>query len=115
MSDRDYMISFNGHLKEETRPEGWPKVVYDKAVFRVHHIEQELVDYMNAKVTGFQAQQGMTVSRENIPNVDDGLDLSTEKSFGNGLFIPMHMIAFMSYTVKRLQTLVPNNDSKEVM
>lgn len=108
----DYLICFNGHLLESSRPEGWPKVVYDKTVFRVKENAAELADYMNGKVSDFQHRGGMTIGRGDI-EIDN--EIESDKEFGNGLFVPMHMIAFMSYTVKRLVGAVPPDDNKVVM
>lgn len=100
----DYFVSFNGHLKEGSRPDGWPKIVQDKFVYRSENPAQ-LVEYLNEKARRIKQDGGMTVEVKE-PYPDD--DLKSDDQFGNGKFIPLHMIAYISYTVRTTAAPMPD-------
>ena len=105
----DYFVSFNGHLVESTRPDGWPKVVSDKVVVRSQSLDT-LVNAVNQKAEQIKHDGGLTVTMDDI---DLGDDLKSDKGFGKGIYVPMHMIAYISYTVRTLVTVVPDLTGEE--
>ncbi len=109
----DYFVSFNGRLVESSRPDGWPQFVQDKFVFRAENATQ-LVEALNTKAQNIKNQGGMTVVLDddlevNIP------DLVSDSEFGRGVYVPMHMIAYIAYTVKKMITAMPDLGDKGVI
>ena len=100
----DYYCSFNGHLLEGTRPEGWPTVVKDEFVYRANTPEV-LVDYMNKRAAQVQINGGLHIIKEKILGKEDE---QTNGSFNEGAFVPLHMFSYIDYTVKQLMTPMPD-------
>jgi hypothetical protein len=109
----DYFVSFNGHLVESTRPEGWPKVVRDKFVYRAKEVST-LLDFLNKKAKEYQNSEGMTVETEEGMGSDNP-DLISDKDFGKGVYVPMHMIAYISYTIRRMSAEMPDTEDPGVV
>lgn len=109
----DYFVSFNGYLVERTRPDGWPKVVRDKFVYRAERVEK-LIEGLNGKAKEYQTLGGMNIVFDQSEEkeieasiaLDCGEQMKTDPLFGKGFFVPMHMIAFINYTIRPLSGVV---------
>lgn len=112
----DYFVSFNGHLVEKTRPDGWPRTVKDQFTFRCNETD-ELVDFLNQKAKGYQSTGGMTVAfeKEVLAELLEEDEKKTDRTFANGFFVPMHMIAYINYTIRQLAAPVPTGDVKVIL
>jgi hypothetical protein len=103
----DFYVSFNGFLKEDSRPDGWPRVVRNAAIYRADKAD-DLTGTLNEKAKTFQEAHGMNVTfdKGDLDKVRDWIrhaspdEPVSDPKFGNGFFIPMHMIAFINYTVR---------------
>lgn len=95
----DYFVSFNGHFIESLRPTGWPAIVQEKMVFRADSPEI-LAAHMNQRAAQLKHTGGLTVT------VDDGV--KPDPIFGGSKFVPLHMFAYIDFTVKQLASEMPN-------
>lgn len=102
-------MSFNGHLVERTRPDGWPNVVRDEFTIRVDNREQ-LVAILNQKATRIKEDGGMTITfDEKLWNELVGeREKKSDSQLGRGFYVPMHQIAYMNFEVKLLCSPVPD-------
>lgn len=112
-------MSFNGHLLEGSRPKGWPTIVKDKFIYQAEDPDH-LVEYLNKKAAEIKRDNGMTIilePKEVDPDCEDrdGDDLKSDERFGNGKFVPMHMISYISYTVRKLANIVPEIGSDGIV
>jgi hypothetical protein len=95
-----YYVSFNGHLVESRRPDGWPRVVRDKFVYQCDTGEQ-LASYLNEKAKDIQNRGGMHINFTKKEAEElRGDEMSTDQSFGYGCFVPMSMFTHIDYTVR---------------
>jgi len=91
----DYLVRFFGHVMETRRPRGWPAVVEHHAVCRADNAE-EASKYIANLARQIKIEQGM------FSNFDLPGDTASDTEFGNGKFVPMHMLTHISFSVRRM-------------
>lgn len=101
----DYSIRFIGHVLESKRPSDWPMTVENSVVFRAEEQDQVL-EYLTMMGKKIKLDQCL------FCNIDlDGQEKS-DKSFGNGKLIPLHMLSHVSFSVRALASPMPDDDAK---
>lgn len=85
----DYYFTFFFHMKEQTRPEGFPRIVRIR-----HHIsgitdDTMLMTIYNKMVSGFCEAPGISAYLDDME-----IDIS-KIQFDKKVFIPWHQIAYM--------------------
>lgn len=108
----DYYVRFTGHLKAGSRPKGWPRVVVEDFIVQ-SETKASFFEYLEQRANQIKREHGMTVNREQAmfdEYTDDEKGIEGDRAFGTGVFVPMHMIAFVSYAVKPLISVMPLNE-----
>lgn len=102
----DYILSFVGHIIEEIRPIDFPTEVRHDFITRVENVE-DLFKITNDQCATFIRQSGMIVFKD--PNRVLFLEKSgSEKNLDNRIFVPMHMISYISTETKIMDSPVPD-------
>ena len=97
----DYFVTFYGRIVEDKRPEGFPKIVKSTFIVRVLSLD-ELKKAADQEAIRIVKQGGMVVSLGEEIEDPDGPSIS-----GNRVFVPMHMIAYISCDYKKLSADFP--------
>ncbi len=110
----DYFISMNGRIAEDRRPAGFPKMVSDVFSARAENIG-EVIQILNAKASEITRAGGMTVTldKEYRDSLLTDSEKKSIKELGNGIFVPLQMISFLGFEVRRLVGLVPTGEEGE--
>jgi hypothetical protein len=95
-----YSVRFIGHVKEP-RLIGWPETVEFSAIYQASSME-EFEEWMNAMGTRLKIEQGITATNCNLPGQE-----KSDVEFGNGKFVPNHMLTHISYSVRKLAGDMP--------
>jgi hypothetical protein len=96
----DYIVTYYGHLKEWTRPEGFPKEVRD-SLFITADTEAGVAKAVNDGMNMYIRLLGMYVRK-------DPTGMTKQNGFEpDRMWIPMDMISYIDYTVKQIQSSRP--------
>ena len=107
----DYFVSFNGHIIENLRPDGWPKIVHEKFVYRANDVSV-LANYLNTRASDLKNAGGLTVELDKELLTED---MKSDKGFSNTVYVPMHMISHISYTVREMTVKVPEEGDEGIL
>jgi hypothetical protein len=115
----DYAVTFYAHLRGGVLANGLPPRVESSATFRTVPAEQhpqgvderaQLENYLESQAVTLAKSSGMYAAFDVVG------DEKSDKEWGRGKFVPMHMIRYISYSVRRLVGLTPSmNDEKVVL
>lgn len=90
----DYYVTFEGKIINSFRPERFPEVIKSSMVVRA--IEKKfLVDTINKESLRIIRQGGMVITLGTTEEDPDGPSI-----YGSRIFVPMHMIAYITSTYK---------------
>ena len=96
----DYIITYHGHIKEQTRPEGFPKEVRD-SLFISADTEAGIAKAVNDGMNGYIRLLGMYVRK-------DPSGVTKQNGFEpDRMWVPMDMLSYIDYTVKQIQSSRP--------
>lgn len=96
----DYIITYHGHLKERTRPEGFPKEVRD-SLFISADTEAGIAKAVNDGMNGYIRLLGMYVRK-------DPSGVTKQNGFEpDCMWVPMDMLSHIDYTVRQIQSSKP--------
>jgi len=102
----DYSIRFIGHVLETKRPSGWPTTVENSVVLRAEK-QDDVFHYLT--------EIGLKIKRDQslFCNMDFEYDEEkSDKTFGNGKMIPLHMLSHVSFIVRVLASPMPDENVK---
>jgi hypothetical protein len=98
----DYSVKFLVHLIPQTKPEGWDNpVVHD--TFVSANSFQNLKEMVNNEIGAFIKQRGVVILKEPKKPLEDNIETMDLR-----LFIPIHMVSYISTSTKRMTTDMPN-------
>ena len=96
----NYMITFFGHIDMTRRPTGFPEVVRDLIVINAPTLDA-VVQAANDASQRYIKMNGMSVGlKPHLPDAVGKLDVDR-------VWVPMHMITYISLEVKSVEGEVP--------
>ncbi len=97
----DYVVSFIGHIAPSLRPHGFPSFVRDDVVCRVDSLDA-LRKITDTRYFSYIRKGGMFVYI-NPAKIDDSKFIPDSQ-----MFVPMHMISYISTVTEKLSSEVPD-------
>jgi hypothetical protein len=104
---QQYSIRFIGHVIETRKPLAWPDTIECGVIFETDDIE-DVRAYLEKTADKIKREQGI-YTQINLPGQEKSMD-----EFGNGKFVPLHMFTHVSFSVRRLSGVMPNENDKGV-
>ena len=94
-----WKVSIQAHLIEVLRPEGWPYMIDDTSVWDDKGDHATLAEFVNQKCRSVVTNGGIYVS---IPEYENSKERKNGPPFGDGVFVPLHMISHVGYDIRRV-------------
>lgn len=104
----DYSVRFIGHVIETRKPQGWPATIENSVIFRADD-KGQVFSYLNEVGKKIRIDQGI-VANLDLPNQE-----KSDVGFGNGKFIPMHMLTHISFSVRLVSGEMPDETDQGVL
>lgn len=89
----EYLFTFTAYIDERKRPEGFPKVIYDKIIWNCQNNE-EIVKFVNNRCALYTMNHGIGV-RINPDALEDLGIVNTDR-----MWVPSHMITHLTATFR---------------
>jgi hypothetical protein len=98
----DFLVTFVGHIDVHKKPDGFPVIqgrpgeVHDLVFIRSEN-KEGIVNAVNTESLKYIRYQGMSVRRDPYAH-EDPAKIDTDR-----MFVPMHMLTYISAEVKLIQ------------